>query len=448
MDPNSIASHSQSTRGVESEPKQALPAYTNQRKVQKPKEFQYKVEKGGKAIAVLTLNTEGGISRTIPTYSEGAIIKGNVSLDLDRPDSIRSVTVNVRGQFITGVNPDDQINFIDISQSLWSRANGAPRNSTATPHGTLSTKPEHTAKFKGKLHGEYVWPFAIALPQKVDMPLIGQVALGSFAPPQTFSERNIYATVYYKISVRIVRGSFRSDRRMSTQFGYIPVLRPPCFPPLRLLAYQEGKPLTGPTLNEDEWHPQGPTMIQSQSLDGSLISINCTLYLSKPLAYTRSTVIPLCIKLECGDAPTLKLLTSPKGINVSLRRSVKCGIPEKKANAKVVVYKEVIDDSIPAVWWPSTLGADEARSQDGVRFVNGEIHLKSDLKPTSDMPLLQVQYSVVLLPFTVPGFTHSETGPIFQVPVQIMTAYAPGPRPVKSAPPGYDIDVTLASTHK
>lgn len=95
MDPNLIAPHSLSTQAVESKPKQELPAYTNQQKVQKPKEFQYKVEKGGKTIAVLTLNTEGGISRTIPTYSEGAVIKGNVSLSLDRPDSIRSVTVNV-----------------------------------------------------------------------------------------------------------------------------------------------------------------------------------------------------------------------------------------------------------------------------------------------------------------------------------------------------------------
>lgn len=76
-----------------------------------------------------------------------------------------------------------------------------------------------------------------------------------------------------------------------------------------------------------------------------------------------------------------------------LRRSVKCGVPEKKANHKVIVYNEVVDDSTAAIWWPSTLGPDEGHSPalESVRFVNGEIHLKSDLKPTSEMPLLQVQ---------------------------------------------------------
>ena len=57
-----------------------------------------------------------------------------------------------------------------------------------------------------------------------------------------------------------------------------------------------------------------------------------------------------------------------------------------------------------------------------------------------------MQYSVVLLPFSTPGF--ADTWPVLQVPVQIMTAYAPGPRPVKSAPPGYDVPATLSSGQK
>ena len=69
---------------------------------------------------------------------------------------------------------------------------------------------------------------------------------------------------------------------MSTQFGYIPVLRPPCFPPLKFLAYQEGKPLTGPTLGQDEWHLEGPITVQSQLIDGSPIDIKCTVSCSVP----------------------------------------------------------------------------------------------------------------------------------------------------------------------
>jgi hypothetical protein len=42
--------------------------------------------------------------------------------------------------------------------------------------------------------------------------------------------------------------------RISAQFGFIPITRPPPFPPLRRLAYQEESPLLGPTVDPDGWH--------------------------------------------------------------------------------------------------------------------------------------------------------------------------------------------------
>lgn len=57
------------------------------------------------------------------------------------------------------------------------------------------------------------------------------------------------------------------------------------------------------------------------------------------------------------------------------------------------------------------------------------------------------QYTVVLLPFDVPGFTSAsaETEPLLEHPVDVVTSYAPGPRPRMSAPPGYESDVPVIS---
>lgn len=124
----------------------------------------------------------------------------------------------IQGQFITGVNPDDQLNFLDISQTLWSQSDGAPRNATSDHDSSLPPGAEQPpSQFTGKLQGEYLWPFAIDLPRKVNLSLEGKSdgrgASGSFAPPQTFNERNVRAGINYEISIRIARGRFKTDRR-------------------------------------------------------------------------------------------------------------------------------------------------------------------------------------------------------------------------------------------
>lgn len=54
---------------------------------------------------------------------------------------------------------------------------------------------------------------------------------------------------------------------------------------------------------------------------------------------------------------------------------------------------------------------------------------------------------MVLFPFEAPRFEPAteraqETGEaIMEQPVQIVTSFAPGPHPVKSAPPGYDLNM-------
>ena len=102
-----------------------------------------------------------------------------------------------------------------------------------------------------------------------------------------------------------------------------------------------------------------------------------------------------------------------------------------------------------AVWWPSS----ENRSTSTTRYLEGEIHLAKDLRPTSEMGHFSIsvssqtkerrliltsafQYAVVLCPFDALGFT-SDATTVLSEPVQIATMKAKGPRPIAYAPPAY-----------
>lgn len=70
------------------------PTYTRVM-AQSPKEFYYELKKGGKSFAILTIIADGTYSKHMPTFVEGAPVKGRVRLILDKPDAIQSVVVNV-----------------------------------------------------------------------------------------------------------------------------------------------------------------------------------------------------------------------------------------------------------------------------------------------------------------------------------------------------------------
>jgi hypothetical protein len=125
---------------------------------------------------------------------------------------------------------------------------------------------------------------------------VGSNKVEPFAPPQTFNEKRTLASINYEISVRVARGRWKADhryahstycldfyysdsaiyRRMMSQFGYIPLTRPPPFPPLRLLAYQEGTALIDPTIDIEGWHSNRPAQIVGTLFKDRVAIILCT----------------------------------------------------------------------------------------------------------------------------------------------------------------------------
>jgi len=101
------------------------------------------------------------------------------------------------------------------------------------------------------------------------------------------------------------------------------------------------------------------------------------------LSYTRGSVIPISLRLEGDDEQALDLLSSPKAIVARLRRRIKY----YHKSVESLAWRDSIDHSQLAVWWPST----EQPERRGVRYVNGELHLRADIKPTSAMAHFRIE---------------------------------------------------------
>lgn len=167
-------------------------------------------------------------------------------------------------------------------------------------------------------------------------------------------------------------------------------------------------------------------------------------------------MIPLSICFEGDDQQGLDLLSAPGSIDIRLGRRVRYHY-DYLNTLGAHHLKDTIDFFDRAVLWPSHEGADDPRHR--LRYVNGEIHVKADAKPTcaigdfrievkkiavlrplrNDVRLILIQQYTVILSLEAPGFEPSEKRPPILQPVDIVSVYAPGPRPRKYAPPGYDL---------
>lgn len=62
------------------------------------RDFHYSLGRTGSPWATLTITADSQISKNIPTFVESSPIKGRVSLDLPKPDSITGVEIKASKQ--------------------------------------------------------------------------------------------------------------------------------------------------------------------------------------------------------------------------------------------------------------------------------------------------------------------------------------------------------------
>lgn len=87
------------------------------------------------------------------------------------------------------------------------------------------------------------------------------------------------------------------------------------------------------------------------------------------------------MRLESDDYQALDLLSNPKAMVVALQRRIKYHADPEKVLGSFA--KDSVEYSQHAVWWPSSEGMEDNVGR--FRFLNGELHLKADMKPTSAM---------------------------------------------------------------
>ncbi|KAI4520042.1 hypothetical protein K525DRAFT_204668 [Schizophyllum commune Loenen D] len=444
-----------------------------------PKPFTYDLTRKGKTWGKLTLLGDPALSRSNAAFvepaeeysgepashakrahapqmqrehsvqkDEGATVRGEVQLNLDSPEMIHSVKVTVRGQLSIGASAP--FTFLDVSTMLWSREMGDPRGEgLGAPHPT-------------KLRGTYTWPFAIPLPRAVVLPVGSPPRERRYALPANFWERHEPVRVRYHVILQVGRGAWRGDLRLPVEFTYIPLSAPPPASLARQLAYQEKEQIPPPEADVEGWHRTRSVVVSGLVGEGRYeVEVTCCVscQLAVPqgltdcepivLAYTRGSIIPLALTLESHDAAALDLLSAPTAPVARLRRRLrykadigKVDEEEEEEGAdsrgRQTTTTTPWQDSTTvydlASWWP----CGGAQRHTYRRCMDGEIHLKEDLRPSTAFAHWRVEYEVVLFPFDISSFVGRDKEPLVVQPVEIATAYGPGPRPRAFTAPAYE----------
>ncbi|KAL6304660.1 hypothetical protein BKA93DRAFT_825556 [Sparassis latifolia] len=364
----------------------------------------------------------------LPSLFEDEAIAGAVELNLEREETIKSITVVIQGQMTESTI--NVYNFLNLSQNLYS----APSTNPAASVPSLSAG--------GKLRGMHAWTFSLTMPPHVTLNLGGGSSKAYRLPP-SFSERMARVHIQYRLNVRVRRGRFRVDSDLGTVFSYTPITQPDPPSMVRQIAYIERSPLIGPNGDPEGWFALNPVMIRGSIFNARAVEVTCTLWLAKPLCYTRGSVIPCMMTIETGDSQALDVLSSPKAVIVRLRRHISMGLANisdmNSRSVRGVPYEPTVQDVKTALWWaPESRNASVSK-----RTLHGEILLGMiclALKPSCELGDFKLSYSVALYPLKAVAFAHAEDceRPLQREFVGIATAYSSGPRPIVYSPPDYD----------
>lgn len=307
----------------------------------------------------------------------------------------------------------------------------------------------------------------------------GRLPVHVYPTPQTFLERGVRSNVQYELGLHIAHGMLRPTSKLKTAIIYTPSIISPLASVARQQAYIQGSSLLGPTADPDGWETLPKVMVYGKLPRRPEVEVECTLSLAKPLCYTRGTVIPCYLTLECLDVHALDLLSTPKSPVVRLTRRVRytqgalsttddfinepsspfgtlsgdpvaspanssTSYPGGVAFSDMGVSKrgnmiEEIDEVELAVWW---VPANDATQEMYLRKLEGEIHLAKDLQPTCRFLPFSIEYAVEMLPLVSDFFEPHSTGRenfIFIHPVEIATHHSEeGPMPTAFTKPLHD----------
>ncbi|TFY77721.1 hypothetical protein EWM64_g6292 [Hericium alpestre] len=360
----------------------------------------------------LYLRSRASSPKSTPLFFDKDVIKGKVLVDLDKPETIKGVSITLRAG-ITAVGQEEDV-FLDKTCTLWSASDSS----------------------SSKLQGQHEWSFQMAIPNEPT----SKSPRGRFPLPPSFSERASPTYIDYRFVVTVRRGVLRVNNTLTTSFSYLPrtVAKPPSM--LRLYAYQEGSPLLGPDVDLEGWNIYPAVNIQGTLFNTRSVDVQCTLAVAKPFTYAIGSPIPLLLTLQSRDMQALDLIASRP--LVQLVRTLALGsdaTDESVQRRSNNTFSTVVGQ---AVFWPHENNSSPIQRSE-VRLLRGELHVGTNVKPGFSFPRFVLKYDLNLLPPRISGFspsTHPNEALVSQR-VTITSSNAPGIIPVSHAPPGYADDI-------
>ncbi|THH15562.1 hypothetical protein EW146_g4934 [Bondarzewia mesenterica] len=352
----------------------------------------------GRPWVTLTVHSRSPNSNLLPLFFERDIISGSISLDLAKPDSIRSINISIQAG-TTALGQQQEV-FLETSQTIWSQPSG-------------------------KLQGFHSWTFSISIPTTVSLPEPRNPQPRVFHLPPRFSERGGLVHIDYKISVTVKRGMLAVNSTLGTNFVYLPKSVAEAPSALRALAYRQGTALIAP-----HGDPEGWKVLPEVETNGNLFgSRPVSLAVATPLCYATNTSIPLHMTLRSADQVAVDFLSSPQVIIVRLVRTVAIN------DNSMLRASNSFDDFLGrAVFWT----IEEQSSQPGKKALWGELHLRKGLKPSFVFQKISLRYTISLYPPQASGFVLSSSPhqPLASQEVRVALMNPPGIRCRSYAPPG------------
>ncbi|KAF9048576.1 hypothetical protein BJ165DRAFT_1032323 [Panaeolus papilionaceus] len=270
------------------------------------------------------------------------------------------------------------------------------------------------------------------LPKEITTPS-RKVHLGdTYMLPQTLTDFETGTNVTYEVILQLVWGPFHPDDELIMPLGFIPIIRPPTLPMMCQRAYLNDLPLDSPFEDPQSWHSLAPVEIM-RGVDGNHLRkpVVCTLFLAKPLSYTRGSFIPLFISVDGGAKGIVDVLTSLPAFPVCLLQRSIIGAHLAGEELPSSAWKVVKDASNMAVWRSNILSDAGIRHGTGAhqRTLHGELHLPADLNPTTHIFNFQIEYAVALFPMHNTGSVSTGKRSLVIQPINVATSYAAGPQP-------------------
>ncbi|KAJ7917854.1 hypothetical protein B0H13DRAFT_1869894 [Mycena leptocephala] len=238
------------------------------------REFTSEIPTGdGTPWAILTIQGDRRLSKTMPTVLEGSNLVGSVKFLLQSSESIHAVCILIRGELLKGKDGAATIPFFESKHTL----------------GLLRE------------------------PRRQNVP-----------PSPVSSDRLTIFHIQYVAELRVVRGKLRPDDKVARTFGYFSMQRPGPPSALRQLAYQENSPLLGPTADHEGWTSQSASvkgdLFSSRQIElkftvgldirgpASLSTTYCPALARNPTFVHTTHMIPCALTIDTEDTHAFDLL--------------------------------------------------------------------------------------------------------------------------------------------